>query len=118
MLWLSLSGGSATLAEHGGQVRRLGVHLLSARGRHVAYKFVCVDDLFDAGPLVIDHLVGGGEIALLKRVLSRAVAEEQVVGHTCSLVIDSVVVISELLLSLFAQQSKVSMRTLASKHLP
>ena len=78
----SLSSCSSAFCEHGGKVISLRVDLLLAsRFTHVAFEGVRVNYGLDFGTALVDHVVGRGEIALLKSVLRRAMPREQVMLH-------------------------------------
>lgn len=82
MLRNSLSGCSSTFCEHRGKVRSLRVDLLlTSSFAHVAFEGVRVNYGLDFGATLVDHVVGRGEIALLKSVLRRAMPREQVMLH-------------------------------------
>ena len=100
MLGDGLTSSGATLAEHGGQVRGLGVDGLLVEGlSHIAFKSVWVDNLLDGLASFIDHGVCSGEIALLKSILSGTVADKDVVADAALAVNHDIFVVFELFLS-------------------
>ena len=95
----SLASSSAALAEHGRKIGSLGVHALLVEGlSHIAFESVWVDDLLDGLASFINHGVSSGEVALLKGILSGAVADEDVVTDTALTVNHNGVIVSVVLL--------------------
>ena len=73
----------STLAEHCWQVRLLPIDLHLAAGfAKVALKSVWVDDLLHLLSLLIDEVVGGDKVSLLKHILSLAMAKHDMALDT------------------------------------
>ena len=101
MLWDGFSSGSSTLSEHRRQVRLRSIHLLLAASlSKIAFEPLGSDDCLSVNTLLVDHIVCGGEISLLKCVLSCAVALQQMMGETALLEVHSAIIVLELLLFL------------------
>ena len=97
MLCNSLTSGSSALSKHGWKVSSLRVDLLfTSCFTHVAFEGMWVNYRFDFSSSVVDHVVGGGEVALLERVLGGAVPGEEVMLNTTSAVNHSSVVVAKL----------------------
>ena len=107
VLRFGLAGRGSALAEHGWEVGRRGVDLLLAASlSHVAFELLARDESLSIRALLVHHVVGGGEVALLKSVLGSAVAAEQVVREAALLEVHGSVVVLVLFLSLIITKQK------------
>ena len=97
MLGNSLAGSGATLSKHSWKISGLGVDLLfTPCFTHVAFEGMRVNYLLDSCSPIVDHVIGGGEITLLKSVLSSAMTRENVMGHATLAINHGLVVVFEL----------------------
>jgi len=100
MLWNGFACSGATLAKHRWEVSCLRVDLLFTSGfSRVTLEGVWVNYCFDFGFPVVDHVIGGGEIAPLKGVLSGPMPCEQVMLDAALTIDHRPVVVSILSLS-------------------
>ena len=92
-----LTSSSSALSKHGWKIGSLRVDLLfTSCFTHVAFESMWVNYRFDFSSPVVDHVVGGGEVALLERVLGGAVPGEEMMLNTTFAVNHGSVVVVEL----------------------
>ena len=98
--------GSSALSEHRWQVGLRSIHLLLAASlSKIAFEPLRSDDGLGVDALFVDHIVRRSEVSLLKCVLRRAVALQQMVGEAALLEVHRAIVVLELLLFLFSQET-------------
>jgi len=100
MLCNGLTCSGATLAKHSWKVSCLRVDLLFTSGiSHVVFEGVWVNYGLNFGSSVVDHVVGGSEVAPLKSVLSGPMPSEYVMLDAALTVDHRLVVVGILSLS-------------------